>query len=130
MRLQVTHLRHNRNFPRGQDIINGAPGQRTSTLSSANRHTGTSRNREFATPTIPTFVATLQPRRAVYLRSWSRGYRRFDPFEAAIAAQIRRIADAADQQCAAAAQDNQDLQIIWCVSTARARSSTNLKLRP
>jgi len=110
MRVQVTHLRHNRNFPRGGDVINGAPGQAdVDAFICQQAHgyvsesgviyaddTNLCRNASAATGGLPPIV--VPPVIAA-----------FDPFEAAIAAQIRRIADAADKQCAAAAHDNQDL---------------------
>lgn len=108
MRLQVTHLRHNRNFPRGVPvdtdrasntepfICQQAHGYRALSGLRYDADTNLCRN---ASPTsgglppivVPPVIAS------------------FDPFAVAIAAQIRRIADAANQECRAAAEDNRVL---------------------
>lgn len=110
MRLHVTHLRHNRNYPRGPQFINGAPQapnvepwicqqahgyQAISGLRYAN-DTNLCRNASPSVGGLPPIV--VPPVIAA-----------FDPFAVAIAAQIRKIADAANQECRAAADDNRIL---------------------
>lgn len=108
MRLQVTHLRHNRNFPRGVAIdTEAAPqvepficqqahGYRALSGLRYDQDTNLCRN---ASPTVGGLPPIVVP---PVIAS-------FDPFAVAIAAQIRRIADAANQECRAAAEDNRVL---------------------
>jgi hypothetical protein len=123
MRVQVVHLRHNRNFPRGQQFISGNPsapntepficqqahGYRAiSGLRYAN-DTNLCRNASPSTGGLPPIV--VPPVIAA-----------FDPFAVAIAAQIRKIAEAANQECRAAAEDNQALaQHLITVYTRRSQ---------
>lgn len=110
MRVQVTHLRHNRNFPRGSQFENGgdqapqtepficqqAHGYRAiSGLRYAN-DTNLCRNASPSVGGLPPIV--VPPVIAA-----------FDPFAVAIASQIRKIAEAANQECRAAAEDNRAL---------------------
>ncbi len=110
MKVQVTHLRHNRNFPRGSEFINGgdqspstepficqqAHGYKAlSGLKYAN-DTNLCRNASPSTGGLPPIV--VPPVIAA-----------FDPFAQAIAAQIRKIAEAANNECRAAANDNRQL---------------------
>ncbi len=110
MRTQVTHLRHNRNFPRGTQYINGgdqassvepficqqAEGYRSiSGLRYAN-DTNLCRNASPSTGGLPPIVVP-----AVIAA--------FDPFAVAIAAQIKKIAEASNLECRAAAVDNKVL---------------------
>jgi Flp pilus assembly protein TadG len=111
MRVQVTHLRHNRGFPRGTNAINGsasAPGMEDPFIcQQAHGYTAISglryaedtnlcRNASPATGGLPPIV--VPPVIAS-----------FDPFAVAIASQIRRIQQAANQECRAAANDNRVL---------------------
>ncbi|MBI1861710.1 MAG: pilus assembly protein [Deltaproteobacteria bacterium] len=111
MRVNVTHLRHNRGFPRGSQFINGpaqAPGMEDPwvcqqahgyTAISGLRYaqdTNLCRNASPSTGGLPPIV--VPPVIAS-----------FDPFAVAIAAQIRRIQQAANQECRAAANDNRIL---------------------
>lgn len=110
MRTQVTHLRHNRNFPRGSEFINGGPQtpntepficqQAHGYVSLSGRryepNTNLCRNASPSTGGLPPIV--VPPVIAA-----------FDPFAVALAAQIRRIADAANEECKAAAEDNKIL---------------------
>jgi hypothetical protein len=108
MRLQVTHLRHNRNFPRGVPvdteqsanvepfICQQAHGYRALSGLRYDQDTNLCRNASPTTGGLPPIV--VPPVIAS-----------FDPFAVAIAAQIRRIADAANQECRAAAEDNRVL---------------------
>lgn len=108
MRLQVTHLRHNRNFPRGVDvnteaapntepfICQQAHGYRALSGLRYDQDTNLCRN---ASPSVGGLPPIVVP---PVIAS-------FDPFAVAIAAQIRRIADAANQECRAAAEDNRVL---------------------
>ncbi len=110
MRLQVTHLRHNRNFPRGSAVYKGnggtpnvepficqqAHGYQALSGLKYRYDTNLCRNASPSTGGLPPIV--VPPVIAD-----------FDPFAVAIAAQIRKIADAAKQECAAAANDNRRL---------------------
>ena len=107
MRVHVTHLRHNRNFPRGSQFINGggsAPNTEPFICQQAHGYraisglryaddTNLCRNASPSVGGLPPIV--VPPVIAA-----------FDPFAVAIAAQIRKIADAANQECRAAANDN------------------------
>ncbi len=110
MRVNVTHLRHNRGFPRGSEFINGGGGlanvepficqqahgyRAISGLRYAD-DTNLCRNASPSSGGLPPIV--VPPVIAA-----------FDPFAVAIATQIRRIADAANQECKAAAEDNRTL---------------------
>ncbi len=110
MRVNVTHLRHNRNFPRGPQYYNGAPqapqvdpficqqaeGYRAISGLQYAADTNLCANADPSTGGLPPIV--VPPVIAS-----------FDPFAQAIAAQIRQIQRAADQECAAAADDNRIL---------------------
>ncbi len=113
MRVQVTHRRHNRLFPRGSKTYNGAPqldsGAESDPFICQQAHgytaisglryaedTNLCRNAAVGTPGLPPIV--VPPVVAG-----------FDPFAVAIAAQIRRIQQAANQECRAAANDNRIL---------------------
>ncbi len=110
MRTQVTHLRHNRNFPRGTNFINGGDrAHNTEPFICQQAHgyvalsglrykndTNLCRNASPSVGGLPPIV--VPPVIAT-----------FDPFALAIAAQIRRIADASNQECRAAAIDNRVL---------------------
>jgi hypothetical protein len=111
MRLHVTHTRHNRNFPRGSDVINGGDNlprgyypfvcqqasgyQAISGLRYA-ADTNLCRNASPDFGGLPPIV--VPPVIAA-----------FDPFAVAIAAQIRKIQEKANQECKAAANDNRRL---------------------
>ncbi len=110
MRLQVTHLRHNRNFPRGDAFINGAPQvPQTELFVCQQAHgyvslsglryrpdTNLCRNASPSSGGLPPIA--IPPVIAS-----------FDPFAIAIQAQIRKINDAAQDECRAAAEDNRIL---------------------
>jgi hypothetical protein len=110
MRVHVTHLRHNRNYPRGSNFYGGnggtpnvepficqqAHGYQALSGLKYRFDTNLCRNASPSTGGLPPIV--VPPVIAS-----------FDPFAVAIAAQIRKIADAAKQECAAAAQDNRRL---------------------
>ncbi len=110
MRAHVTHQRHNRNYPRGSQFWNGngeAPNVEPFMCQQAHGYTALSglkyrfdtnlcRNASPTTGGLPPIV--VPPVIAS-----------FDPFAVAIAAQIRKIADAAKQECSAAATDNRRL---------------------
>ncbi len=123
MRVQVTHLRHNRNFPRGAGFYSGgggAPNVEPFICQQAHGYqalsglkyrfdTNLCRNASPTTGGLPPIV--VPPVIAA-----------FDPFAVAIAAQIRKIADAAKQECAAAANDNRRLaEHLVNVYTRRSR---------
>ena len=123
MRTQVTHLRHNRNFPRGAASYNGnggtpnvepficqqAHGYQALSGLKYRYDTNLCRNASPSTGGLPPIV--VPPVIAS-----------FDPFAVAIAAQIRRIADAAKNECAAAANDNRRLaEHLVNVYTRRSR---------
>ena len=124
MRVNVTHLRHNRNYPRGAQYYNGggqapqnldpwicqqAEGYKAISGLQYAQDTNLCRNADPRTGGLPPIV--VPPVIAS-----------FDPFAIAIAAQIRQIQKAADQECAAAAQDNQLLaQHLLRVYEGRAR---------
>jgi hypothetical protein len=127
MRVNVTHLRHNRNFPRGMQYINGGrqPAQ-TDPLICQQAHgyqsisglrydvdTNLCRNADARTGGLPPIV--VPPVIA-----------QFDPFAHAIAAQIRRIQVEANRECRAAASDNKVLsEYISDVYTRRSRFHAN-----
>ncbi len=110
MRTQVTHLRHNLNFPRGTEFINGGPQtpntepficqQAHGYVSLSGRryepNTNLCRN---ASPQVGGLPPIVVP---PVIAS-------FDPFARALQAQIRKIADAANEECRAAADDNRIL---------------------
>lgn len=110
MRANVTHLRHNRNFPRGAGFYNGgggtpnvnpficqqAHGYRSISGIPYAQDTNLCRNADPETGGLPPIV--VPPVIAT-----------FDPFAVAISAQIASIQRAADQECAAAADDNRIL---------------------
>ena len=123
MRVHVTHLRHNRNFPRGAQFWNGgdsAPNVEPFICQQAHGYqalsglryrfdTNLCRNASPTTGGLPPIV--VPPVIAS-----------FDPFAVAIAAQIRKIADAAKQECSAAATDNRRLaEHLISVYTRRSR---------
>ncbi len=111
MRVNVTHVRHNRGFPRGSQYFNGQPQEATnlepficqqahgyraiSGLQYA-EDTNLCRNADPRVGGLPPIV--VPPVIAA-----------FDPFVVAISAQIRRIQQAANQECRAAAGDNRVL---------------------
>jgi Flp pilus assembly protein TadG len=110
MRVNVTHLRHNRGFPRGTGAIGAgdsranvepficqqAHGYRAISGLRYADDTNLCRNASPSSGGLPPIV--VPPVIAA-----------FDPFAVAIATQIRRIADAANQECRAAANDNRIL---------------------
>jgi hypothetical protein len=110
MRVHVTHLRHNRNYPRGSGAYGGnggvpnvepficqqAHGYQALSGLKYRFDTNLCRNASPSTGGLPPIV--VPPVIAS-----------FDPFAVAIQSQIRRIADAAKQECSAAAQDNRRL---------------------
>jgi len=111
MRTQVTHLRHNRNFPRGAQAINGngevprgldpficqqAHGYRSLSGLNYQPDTNLCRNAAPGTEGLPPIV--VPPVIAA-----------FDPFVVAIIAQIRQIQVRSNQECRAAAEDNRRL---------------------
>lgn len=110
MRVHVTHLRHNRNYPRGQGYISGggsAPNTEPFMCQQAHGYVALSGLRyandtnlcRNASPSVGGLPPIVVP---PVIAS-------FDPFAHAIAAQIRKIAEAANQECRAAAQDNRRL---------------------
>ncbi len=127
MRVNVTHLRHNRGFPRGSEFIGGGGGRANvepficqqahgyraiSGLTYAN-DTNLCRNASPSSGGLPPIV--VPPVIAA-----------FDPFAVAIATQIRRIADAANQECRAAAEDNRILsEHLRTVYVQRSRAHMN-----
>ncbi len=127
MRVNVTHLRHNKNFPRGSDSITGAPrqanvepfvcqqahGYRSISGNRYSSETNLCRNASPASGGLPPIV--IPPVIAA-----------FDPFAVAIAAQIRRIAEASDQECKAAGLDNRVLaEHLVTVYARRAQAHMN-----
>ena len=122
MRVNVTHLRHNRNFPRGNGFINGGRSQhRTEPFICQQAHgyqaigglkyardTNLCKNASPSTGGLPPIV--VPPVIA-----------RFDPFAVAIAAQIRRIQQEANRECRAAAGDNRVLAQ-YMINTYRRRA--------
>ncbi|MCB0418136.1 MAG: pilus assembly protein [Bdellovibrionaceae bacterium] len=107
MRANVTHLRHNRNFPRGAGVPHGrnatelficqqAHGYRALSGLTYARDTNLCRNASPSVGGLPPIV--IPPVIAT-----------FDPFAIAIQAQIGRIQQAANQECRAAANDNRIL---------------------
>lgn len=127
MRVNVTHLRHNRNFPRGQQFFQGgdsAPTVDPFICQQAHGYTAISglqyasntnlcRNADPSTGGLPPIV--VPPVIAA-----------FDPFAVAVTQQISRIQQAAEQECAAAADDNRILaQHLVNVFTARSRFHAN-----
>ncbi len=123
MRAQVTHLRHNRNFPRGSQFYSGGGGTPNvepficqqahgyQALSGLKYRFDTNlcRNASPSTGGLPPIV--VPPVIAS-----------FDPFAVAITSAIRKIADAAKQECAAAASDNRILaQHLVNIYTRRSR---------
>ncbi len=110
MRAQVTHLRHNRGFPRGSNFINGgrqlapvepfmcqqAHGYVSISGLPYQQDTNLCRN---ASPTVGGLPPIVVPPVIA----------KFDPFAVAISQQIRRIQQEADRECRAAASDNQVL---------------------
>ncbi len=127
MRVQVTHLRHNRNFPRGKAFIDGGDqAQNTEPFICQQAHgykaisglryandTNLCRNASPSTGGLPPII--VPPVIAA-----------FDPFAQAIAAQIRKISEAADQECKAAANDNRILAE-HLIATYTARSQFHVK---
>lgn len=123
MRVQVTHLRHNKNFPTGPAAYRGpdaqpstepficqqAHGYRSiSGLQYAN-DTNLCRNASPSTGGLPPIVVPA------LIAS-------FDPFAVAIQSQIRKIAEAADDECRAAAVDNRVLaQYLADIYTRRSQ---------
>lgn len=110
LRVNVTHLRHNRNFPRGSEYFNGPNRQHLAEpfvcqqahgyqAISGLRYAQDTNICKNASPTgggippivVPPVIAS------------------FDPFAVAIAAQIRRIQQEANRECRAAASDNSRL---------------------
>lgn len=127
MRVNVTHLRHNRNFPRGMQYINGgrqaaqvdpficqqAHGYQSISGLRYDVDTNLCRNADYRTGGLPPIV--VPPVIA-----------QFDPFAHAIAAQIRRIQVEANRECRAAASDNKVLsEYISDVYTRRSRFHAN-----
>lgn len=120
MRIHVTHMRHNRGFPRGGQnggpgppnvepwICQQAHGYRALSGLRYENNTNLCRNASPSVGGLPPIV--VPPVIAA-----------FDPFAVAISQQIRRIADAANQECQAAASDNRVLAQ-HLVSTYTARS--------
>ncbi|MBI4402918.1 MAG: pilus assembly protein [Deltaproteobacteria bacterium] len=112
MRVKVTHMRHNRGFPHGSSYINGghqfiggvvepficqqAAGYVAASGLTYAQNTNMCRNASPSTGGLPPIV--VPPVIAG-----------FDPFAVAIATQIRRIQQAANQECRAAASDNRRL---------------------
>ncbi|MBY0369282.1 pilus assembly protein, partial [bacterium] len=123
MRAEVTHMRHNKNFPRGSSEYNsngGDPSVEPFMCQQAHGYkalsglkyrfdTNLCKNASPSSGGLPPIV--VPP----VIADW-------DPFAVAIAAQIRKIADAGKQECAAAALDNQRLaQHLVNVYTSRSR---------
>jgi len=110
MRTQVTHLRHNLNFPRGTEFINGGSQKHNTepficqqahgyvSLSGRRYEPNTNLCRN-ASPQVGGLPPIVVP---PVIAS-------FDPFARALQAQIRKIADAANEECKAAADDNRIL---------------------
>jgi len=123
MRAQVTHLRHNARFPRGSQNWNGngaPPNVEPFICQQAHGYRGLSGLKykadtnlcENASPSTGGLPPIVVP---PVIASW-------DPFAVAIAAQIRKIADASKQECAAAALDNRRLvEHLINVYTQRSR---------
>lgn len=123
MRVHVTHLRHNRNFPHGPDFVNG---QRTFaqtepfmcqqahgyvSLSGLPYQPDTNLCR-YASPTTGGLPPIVVPPVIA----------KFDPFSVTIVSQIRRIQKEANEQCRRAADDNRKLaEHLIRVYTARSR---------
>ncbi len=107
MRINVTHARHNREFPRGTALIQGgknattheaficqqAHGYRSLSGVNYSNQTNLCANADPRTGGLPPIV--VPPVIAS-----------FDPFQVALNQQLRRIRDIADTQCRAAAFDN------------------------
>ncbi len=110
MRALVTHVRHNRNFPRGSQFINGnasapqmellmcqqAHGYRAISGRNYMSQTNLCRNAAAEVGGLPPII--VPPVIAA-----------FDPLAIALRDQIRRIADEANKECAGAANDNEIL---------------------
>ena len=127
MRVHVTHLRHNRNFPRGSANWNSngsSPNVEPFICQQAHSYqalsglkyqfdTNLCKNASPSTGGLPPIV--VPP----VIASW-------DPFAVAIAAQIRKIAEAGKQECAASAVDNRLLaQHLARIYTSRSRFHAN-----
>lgn len=128
MRVQVTHVRHNRNFPRGSGFANGGDqlprGFYPFVCQQAHGYVANSGLR-YASDTnlcrnaspefgglppivVPPVIAS------------------FDPFAVAIAAQIRQIQQKANQECRAAANDNRRL-VEYLRSVYQTRSQFHVR---
>jgi hypothetical protein len=127
MRVNVTHLRHNRNFPRGPQFYQGAGaapqvdpficqqahGYQAISGLKYSADTNLCRNADPSTGGLPPIV--VPPVIAA-----------FDPFAVAIASQIRSIQQAANRECRAAADDNRLLaEHLVNVYTQRANFHAN-----
>jgi hypothetical protein len=122
MRLHVTHLRHNRNYPNPSARFDGPSlpqvepficqqAHSYSALSGLQYDANTNLCRN-ASPSVGGLPPIVIP---PVIAS-------FDPYAIAIQAQIRAIAEAADQECRAAADDNSTLaRHLVSVYTARSR---------
>lgn len=122
MRLQVTHLRHNRNYPAPNQRLGSDSDSQVEPFICQQAHSYTAlsglqydantnlcRNASPSVGGLPPIV--IPPVIAT-----------FDPYAYAIQAQIRAIAEAADQECRAAADDNRILaQHLVRTYTARSQ---------
>lgn len=123
MRVQVTHVRHNRNFPRGSQVANGGDDLPRGfypfvcqqahgyVANSGLRYASDTNLCRNASPEFGGLPPIVVP---PVIAS-------FDPFAVAIAAQIRQIQQKANQECRAAANDNRRL-VEYLRDTYGARS--------
>lgn len=128
MRLHVTHVRHNRNFPRGSQFVNGGDDLPRGfypfvcqqahgyVANSGLRYASDTNLCRNASPEFGGLPPIVVP---PVIAS-------FDPFAVAIAAQIRQIQQKANQECRAAANDNRRLvEYLKQIYEARSRFHVN-----
>ncbi|MBM4316578.1 MAG: pilus assembly protein [Deltaproteobacteria bacterium] len=110
MRINVTHARHNREFPRGNGFIRGGNGQSSHQPFVCQQAHGYRSLSGVSYQKITNLCANADPRTGglppIVVPPV---FASFDPFQVALNQQLTRIRDIADTQCRAAAFDNRAL---------------------
>jgi len=123
MRVNVTHVRHNREFPRGtNENINGGDRKPTSEPFICQQAHGYKSLSGVTYQQITNLCANADPRRGglppIVVPPVIAA---FDPFQVALNAQLNKIRDLSDQQCRDAAHDNTAL-VNHLIAVYKARS--------
>ncbi len=123
MRINVTHARHNREFPRGNNFIQGPNAKSTHQPFVCQQAHGYRSLSGTAYQSITNLCANADPRTGglppIVVPPVIAN---FDPFQVALNKQLTRIRDVADKECQAAALDNRRLsEHLISVFTERAK---------